>query len=147
MAYTDALSAYKETRIRTAGQGQLILMMYDAAIKQMDKALELIQAASGGKKAPGSLEKINASLVKTQEIITELMASLDFEAGGDIAQNLFSLYNWFNRELLQANISSDAHRISRVREQMDALRSAWQEIAIKTPTEAGKTGSGINIAG
>lgn len=146
MAYQNALSAYKETRIRTAGQGQLIIMLYDGAIKQMDKATELIKS-DGTSKSPSAIEKINSALIKAQEIITELMASLDFEAGGEIAANLFSLYNWFNRELLQANLSRDVARIAKVREFMDSLRSAWQEIAAKTQTEPGKAGSGVNIAG
>lgn len=146
MAYSNALSAYKETRIRTAGQGQLIIMLYDGAIKQMDKAVELIKA-EGAKIRPGAIEQINKALVKAQEIITELMASLDFEAGGEIANNLFALYSWFNRELLEANLSRDNERIAKVREFMDSLRAAWQEVAAKTRTEPGKAGSGVNIAG
>ncbi len=146
MAYSNALSAYKETRIRTAGQGQLIIMLYDGAIKQMDKAVELIKA-EGAKIRPGAIEQINKALVKAQEIITELMASLDFEAGGEIANNLFALYSWFNRELLEANLSRDNERIAKVREFMDSLRAAWQEVAAKTRAEPGKAGSGVNIAG
>lgn len=145
MAYSNALSAYRETRIRTASQGQLIVMLYDEAVKQLDSALETIAAA---KTKPHSIERLNKAVVKTQEIITELMASLDFDVGGEIAKNLFSLYNWFNRELLQANISKDEVRIRAVRDMMNDLRSAWQEIAAKTSAEAnGRPSSGVNIAG
>jgi hypothetical protein len=83
LAYSNALSAYRETRIRTASQGQLIVMLYDEAVKQLDIALEMIASA---KRKPNSIEKINKAVVKTQEIITELMASLDFEVGGEIAR-------------------------------------------------------------
>ncbi len=144
MAYSNALSAYRETRIRTASQGQLIVMLYDEAVKQLDIALEMIASA---KRKPNSIEKINKAVVKTQEIITELMASLDFEVGGEIAQNLFSLYNWFNRELLQSNITKDEVRIRAVRDMMNDLRSAWQEITAKSTAEAGRPSSGVNIAG
>lgn len=146
MAYPNALSAYRETRIRTASQGQLIVMLYDEAVKQLDTALELLPAP--GQRAPGKIERLNKALVKTQEIVTELMASLDFERGGEIAQNLFSLYNWYNRELLQATISHDQERIKGVREGMEELRSAWQAVVSKSSAEAaGRPSSGVNIAG
>ena len=145
MAYSNALSAYRETRIRTASQGQLVVMLYDEAVKQLDLALEIIGSE---KVKPETIERLNKAVVKAQEIITELMASLDFDAGGEIAHNLFSLYNWFNRELLQANITKDAVRIRAVRSMLSDLRSAWQEIAARTSAEAnGRPSSGVNIAG
>ncbi|GAB1482376.1 flagellar export chaperone FliS [Treponema sp.] len=148
MAYPNALSAYRETRIRTASQGQLIVMLYDEAVKQLDLGLDILAKETPGKKDPSLIEKLNIALVKAQEIVTELMASLDFEQGGEIARNLFSLYNWFNRELLQANVARDAERIKAVRTMMDELRSAWNEIVAKTSAEAaGKPASGVNIAG
>jgi len=120
-------------------------MLYDEAVKQLDLALEII---GSGKVKPETIERLNKAVVKAQEIVTELMASLDFDAGGEIAHNLFSLYNWFNRELLQANISKDAVRVQAVRNMMNDLRSAWQEIAARTSAEAnGRPSSGVNIAG
>jgi flagellar protein FliS len=148
LAYPNALSAYRETRIRTASQGQLIVMLYDEAVKQLDLALEILTLETARKRDPSRIEKLNAAVVKAQEIVTELMASLDFDQGGEIARNLFSLYNWFNRELLQSNIARDADRIRAVRTMMDDLRTAWQEIVAKTSAEAaGRPSSGVNIAG
>jgi flagellar protein FliS len=147
LAYTNAISSYRETRIKTASQGQLIIMLYDEAVKSLDRALELLVLNTGGKKDPGNIEKISKSILKTQEIITELTVSLDFDQGGDIAKSLFSLYTWFNKELLEANISQDTRRITAVRNQLNELRSAWAEIAAKTPENAGKSVSGVNIAG
>jgi len=147
LAYSNALSAYRETRIRTASQGQLIVMLYDEAVKQLDHAIELI-GSDGNKLGPGKIEGLNGALVKAQEIVTELMASLDFDAGGEIARNLFSLYHWFNRELLQANITKDHARIRAVRILMFELRAAWQEVVLKTSAESsGRAASGVNIAG
>jgi len=146
LGYTNALSAYRETRIRTANPGQLIVMLYDEAVKQLDFALEGLS----GQKSPSTIETINKAIVKTQEIITELMASLDFEVGGDIAKNLFSLYSWFNKELLEANLSKDAARIAAVRAMVDDLRTAWHEIVrISTAdgTSRAVAQNGVNIAG
>ncbi|HCM26182.1 MAG: flagellar export chaperone FliS [Treponema sp. GWB1_62_6] len=148
MAYSNALSAYRETRIRTASQGQLVVMLYDEAVKQLDSALESLARTERDSRDPRFIEKINKSVVKAQEIVTELMASLDFDAGGEIASNLFSLYNWFNRELLQANIARDEKRIRAVRDQVDELRLAWHQAVAKTSAEAsGKPSGGVNIAG
>ena len=147
MAYKNALSTYKEIRINTASQGQLIIMLYNEAVKQLDLAMHLLEM-NDAKKDPGRIEKISKAVVKTQEIISELMVSLDFEQGGDIAKNLFSLYTWFNRELMEANISQDARRISIIRAHIEDLRSAWQEIATTSAVEiSNREIVGINIAG
>jgi flagellar protein FliS len=148
MAYTNALSAYRETRVKTASQGQLIIMLYDEAVRQLDHGLELLTLNAMGKKDPARIEQIGKAVVKTQAIITELMVSLNFEQGGDIAKNLFSLYTWFNQELLEANILQDLKRIDNVRSQLSDLRNTWIEVIAKNTSEgAGQAPVGINIAG
>jgi flagellar protein FliS len=148
LAYKNALSTYKETRIKTASQGQLIIMLYDEAIKQLDRAVELLSLNSTGKKNPGRIEQVGKAVMKTEEIITELMVSLDFEQGGEISKNLFSLYTWFNRELLEANIKQDMERVRAVRNMIDELRAAWQEIVAKNAAETvNREVAGVNIAG
>jgi flagellar protein FliS len=148
VAYSNALSTYKETRIKTASQGQLIIMLYNEAVRQLDLALDVIRLNDSGKKDPANIEKIGKAVVKTQEIVSELMVSLDFEQGGDIAINLFSLYTWFNRELMEANIKQDGRRLSMVREHIDTLRTAWQEVVATNAAEtANREVVGLNIAG
>ncbi|MDR2433015.1 MAG: flagellar export chaperone FliS [Treponema sp.] len=147
MAYKNALSTYKETKVKTAGQSQLIIMLYDEAVKQLDRALKLLAQNNAGKKDPGRIEQIGKAVMKTGEIVTELMVSLDFEQGGEIARNLFALYTWFNRELLEANIKQDMERIGTVRNMIDDLRSAWQEIALRSAEPANREVVGVNIAG
>jgi len=148
MAYQNALSTYKETRIKTASQGQLIIMLYGEAVRQLDLALDLLETGNSGKKDPSRIEKISKAVVKTQEIVAELMVSLDFEQGGDIARNLFALYTWFNRELMEANINQDKQRISSVRYLIEELRGAWQRIVVTNAVEAtNREVVGLNIAG
>lgn len=149
VAYTNALSAYRETRIKTASQGQLVVMLYDEALKHLDRSLELLSLNASGKKDPGKIEHVNKAILKTQDIITELMVSLDFDQGGEIAKNLFSLYTWFNKELLEANINQDRRRLTIIRNMISDLRAAWSEIAGKNAVETAAAGDagGINIAG
>jgi len=147
MSYKNASSTYKETKVRTAGQGQLIVMLYDEAIKQLTKAVELLDLNKGDKKDPGRIEIISKAVMKTEEIITELMVSLNFEQGGEISRNLFSLYTWFNRELFEANINQDLNRIQIVKNMLIDLRNTWNAIASQSPTEQPGEAVGLNIAG
>lgn len=133
------LNMYKETSIKTAGGGQLIVMLYDEAIKQIDKAHTLLEKE-------GQYDKINSSILKAQEIITELSASLDFEGGKDIANSLFSLYMFFNQQLMSANIGKDPSLLKPVRDMLFDLRGAWKQIE-NTKENPPKASVGINIAG
>ena len=148
MAYKNALSTYKETKITTAGQGQLIVMLYDEAVKQLTRAIELLELNKTDKKDPGKIEQIGKAVMKTEEIITELMVSLNFDQGGEVSKNLFSLYTWFNRELVEANISQDAGRLQTVKNMLFELRNAWSSVASQSPVEPPNSESvGLNIAG
>jgi flagellar protein FliS len=148
LAKTNPIFAYTETRIKTASQGQLIIMLYNEAVKRLDHALDLLERNNSGKKNPNRIEQISKSILKAQEIVTELMVSLDFDQGGEIAKNLFSLYTWFNQELLAANINQDPQRLSAVRNMLNDLRSAWSEIVAKNSAEGIDPPSvGLNITG
>ena len=141
---SNPLAAYREVRVKTASPAQIVVMLYDEAVRQCDRALDLMTGNEA--KNPRNIEKINAALGKTQDIVTELMAGLDFEAGGDIAQDLFALYVWFNRELMESNVEKDGKRVRIVRDQLDSLRGAWAEAATKAQG-GGQSQMGVNIAG
>lgn len=141
----NPLAAYRETRVKTASPGQLVVMLYEEAVKQCDRAVELL--ADGIKSKPANIEKANAAISKAQDIVTELMASLDFELGGDIAKNLFSLYVYFNRELMEANIAKAPERIKAVRGMLEELRSAWSVAATQAQGSGSERAQGVNIAG
>lgn len=122
-------------------------MLYDEAIKQLGAAAALFD--ENFKKEPSRIEKANGHILKSQEIITELMASLDMEAGGEISNNLLSLYAYFNKQLLEANIEKSPDKIMFVKNMMDQLRAAWVEVVNTTavPAPLQSVPSGINIAG
>ena len=141
MNQTNPLQAYKETSIKTASGGKLVVMLYDAAIRQLSIAADLLSHKVK------SLDKVNNAVLRTQDIITELMASLDFDRGGDIAKNLFSLYMFFNQQLINANIEKDPEPIRRVVHMLNDLRESWAVIAAKKPGETSQDGRGVNIAG
>jgi flagellar protein FliS len=147
LAYKNASSTYKETKIKTASQGQLIIMLYEEAIKQLNMAIEMLESKNENKKIHEKIEQINKAIMKAEEIITELMVSLDFEQGGDIAKNLFALYSWFNRELLEASISQNPERIKTVKNMFSELNDSWKKIVHTVETEDRSATVGLNIAG
>jgi flagellar protein FliS len=138
--YANPSSAYKEARIRTAGQGQLIVMLYDEAIKQIDMALLALDARTK------KLDAIHNALTKAQAVITELMVSLDFDKGGEVAKNLFNLYMFFNRQLMEGNVQKDATPVKIVRNFLAQIRESWVQIA-NTRVQSAASSPGVNIAG
>ena len=133
--------AYRETQIKTASQGKLIVMLYDEAIRQVDAAIACME------RDDSALEPISNALIKAQDLVTELMVSLDFERGGDIAQGLFSLYMYFNQQLVDANIKKEPQPLREVLRMLTELRTAWAQISGTSPPGDDSPKSGVNIAG
>jgi len=137
----NPLNAYRETKIKTAGQAKLIVMLYDEAIKQIDLAQSYLEDNSK------ALDQVNNAVGKAQDCITELMASLNFEKGGELAQNLFNLYMFFNQQLMQGNIDKDTEPMKLVKGHLNELREAWIEADKKLKSNGGSSSGGVNIAG
>ncbi len=117
------LGAYKKTSIHTASKEQILLMLYQAAIKNCKKAIEAIEA----KNIPAKGEYIG----KLQDIVIELNNSLDFEVGGDIAKELSSLYDFILFSSTQANIKIDVEPLNGVLNVLNTLYEGWGQ-AIKS---------------
>lgn len=146
VGYTNAYNVYKETGVKTASQGKLLIMLYQEAVKQLGNACELVD--DNGKILPQNIEKFGKCIQKTQEIISELMVSLDMEKGGEIAKNLMSLYVFFNAELMNANIYKDKKRIENVKRMLFDLLGAWNVAVESTaPVSAPTARTNIDIEG
>ena len=138
----NPLNAYKETQIKTANQGKLIVMLYDGAIKNLNLAIESFSNSHR------KFDAMSNAILKTQDIISELMVSLDFDKGGEMSRNLFSLYTFMNNQLLNANLKKDREPIDEVKKMLMELREAWSEIARKGAVQVdSQNANGVNIAG
>ncbi len=134
--------AYRDTQIKTAGQGKLIVMLYDETIRQVDTAIHAMEGKAD------LLDTISNAIIKAQDLVTELMVSLDFERGGQIAQGLFSLYMFFNQQLVDANIKKEPAPLREIKKMLAELRAAWVQISDRPlPPDNGPAISGVNIAG
>lgn len=138
---SNPANAYKQAGVKTAGQGKLIIMLYDECLKQVKLAYQLLEA-----KKQTQYDKVNTALIKAQDIVTELMVSLDMEKGGPVAQNLFSLYTYFNKKLLEANLNKDDKPLAEIQPHMQELREAWVSISKQSGMEKGSQHGGVNIA-
>lgn len=112
---------YLNTQISTADRLQLVIMLYDAAISFLRQAKEKMAARD----APGKGLLIGRAL----DIIGELNASLNFQAGGELAVNLFHLYNFMTAHLTKANLNWDQQALEEVLGLLQQLREAWVEVA------------------
>ena len=97
-----------------------------------------------GKILPQNIEKFGKCIQKTQEIISELMVSLDMEKGGEIAKNLMSLYVFFNAELMNANISKDKAKIQNIKKMLFDLLGAWN-VAVESTAPVSSPTTRLNI--
>jgi len=138
----DPVNAYKEIQIKTANQIRLIVMLYDGAIRHVNLAIDAFQ--DGHRR----YDEINNHIIAAQDILSELMASLDFDRGGVLAKNLFSLYSFMNRRLLEGNLKKDPAPLTEVKKHLGELREAWDEISTRKGLEENATpATGVNIAG
>jgi flagellar protein FliS len=128
------LGAYKKTSIHTASKEQILLMLYQAAIKNCKKAIESINA----KDIPAKGEHIG----KLQDIVIELNNSLDFEVGGDIAKELSSLYDFILFSSTQANIKIDPEPLEGVLNVLNTLYEGWGQAIKSLRKETAAQGKG-----
>ena len=122
------LRAYRNNAVLTASPGQLVLMLYDGAIRSLDVAAD---AFARPEEDLRRIEAINNSLLKAQAILLELRGTLDLEAGGELAKSLDQLYDYYQRRLDQANIRKDLQPVLEVKRLLKDLRDGWAEMLTK----------------
>jgi len=111
--------SYKQTEIETASPGKLLLLLYDGALKRLNRAQENIREQR--------LEETHQELIRVQEILVELMLALDWKVGGDLAPRLHGLYDFMYRRLVEANVKRDPEMVGEVIQLLSTLREGWEE--------------------
>ena len=110
---------YKTQGILTANPLELIVMLYDGCIKQLKLGGIGIEREDW--------PKANDSFQRAEEIILELVNSLDFNY--PIADDLLSIYEFLLTEIIQINLDKDATKIEPLVDILSSLRQSWQEIS------------------
>jgi len=125
--YSNGIQDYRRTNVITADPKRLVLMCYEGAIENLKIGKQrYIEKDYEGK---------GKAITKAQDIINELLCSLDFEKGGAIAKNLDSLYNYMSRRIIHADVNKDLSALNEVIGMLNELKSAWEEVFYNKDTE------------
>lgn len=114
-------SSYRQIATQTAPPGQLILMLFDGALRSVDRALAGFTCHDLAERNTA----IHSNLQRAVDIIRELNSSLDVESGGQLAQTLRSLYGYFERRLIDSSLKKSRAGIDEVLPMIKQLRDAW----------------------
>ncbi|MBJ7332289.1 MAG: flagellar export chaperone FliS [Solirubrobacteraceae bacterium] len=104
----------------TASPGQLVVMLYDGAIRFLRQA-ELTMEE-------GAIAQANDRMQRAEAILDELLATLNPEAG-EITERLAAIYTFCRSELIAARIDRSPRKIKQVIGLLSELREAWNQIA------------------
>lgn len=124
------LNAYKKNQINTSSSEKLVLMLYDGAKKHIVQAIKATEA--------GDIQSAHHDFLRAQDIVSGLMAGLNYEAG-PIAQQYYALYEYIHYRLIQANLKKDSQEAQEALAMIEELRSAWAQII------AGSYASAANV--
>lgn len=120
-------SAYRQLSVQGATPLGLVVMLYDGAVAALQRAVSAIGAGDIGQKC--------AQLNRAQAIIAQLEGTLNFEAGGEVARTLKSLYVYSRAQILKANLENSAPGLCALIDKLSSVREAWYE-ADRKPSPA-----------
>jgi flagellar protein FliS len=132
---------YLANSVNSASPEQLMLMLYDGAIRFISMGIQAVEN--------GQIDKRAYYINKTSAIITEFSATLDHSKDTELADNLDSLYGYMLRRMLEANLKNDAEPLIEVKKLLADLRTTWAqaiEINKKEIREAAGVSSPANGA-
>lgn len=110
---------YQESSVQTATPTQLVVMLYDGAIRFAKQAIDEVEQKN--------YEAANRSFCKAQSIIHELIASLNQDI--EISQNLMKLYDYLLHLFIEANMKKDTKPALEAISHMNELRESWKQLA------------------
>ncbi|WP_138419463.1 flagellar export chaperone FliS [Aquibacillus sediminis] len=110
--------AYQQNSVTTASPGELTLMLYNGCLKFIKLAKKAMDESN--------FEQKNTNIQKAQNIIRELMVTMDQKA--DIAQQVLPLYDFINNQLMEANIHNDQSKLDEAADLVTEFRDTWKEV-------------------
>lgn len=124
MHLSNPWKSYRQVATQTAPPGQLVLMLYDGAIRSLERSLPGFSMED-----PAEANMIiHNNLQRAQDIIRELNGALNMEQGGECASTLRRLYDYFERRIWESNIKKHRAGIDECIRLLTVLRDAWATI-------------------
>ena len=105
-----------------ASPHQLMLMLFDGAIEAMSMTIGAIQH--------NKFELRSKQSTRSISVINGMRECLDMEAGGDLANNLYSLYSYMAKELFKASFKNDADTVQNIQTMLKDIRESWEKIPL-----------------
>lgn len=111
---------YQQAQVVTADRGRLLMLMYEGALRFLATAESALQG--------GELERFAIALGRAEAVIAELMHTLDFQNGGEIAKNLERLYRFMLDHLIDANLHKSSHHVAQVARILEIIAGAYRQV-------------------
>jgi flagellar protein FliS len=127
--------AYRATAVLTASPGQLVLMLFDGALKSLAIAQDAFSKPVTDR---SRFETINKHLLKAQVILAELQGGLNMQEGGEFAQTMHRLYDYHMRRLFEANVRKQVAPVNEVERLLREIRDAWAEMLSRRDVTMGE---------
>ncbi|MDX8363828.1 flagellar export chaperone FliS [Cytobacillus sp. IB215665] len=118
MATQNPYQSYQTNSVTTASPGELTLMLYNGCLKFINLARKAIQE--------NNIEEKNTNLIKSQNIIQELMVTLNMDV--EVSKNMMSMYDYINRRLIDVNINNDLDALAEVEAHVAEFRDTWKQV-------------------
>lgn len=117
----SGINQYRKTDIMTASKETILLMMYAGAIRFLKQAQDFAEKNNNPER--------NRFIMRAQDIINELRSTLNFELGGEISQNLDSLYAYITKKLSEAMLENKNEHIGETISILNTLNEGWEQAA------------------
>lgn len=121
MTMQRGLSTYRQTEVQSRTPLELVVMLYDGALKFLSQARDAIERRDIPARRDAS--------ARAMAIVSELQSTLNLEAGGEIAERLDELYAFVNARILQAAVDNSVVPIDEARRVLSMLRESWVTLA------------------
>jgi len=120
---------YQENSVNTASPVRLVVLLYQGAIRALRLAGCYFQ--------DGDSVKAHSEVLQAEKIVLELIGALNFKEGGEIARNLFQLYQFILKQCALVEAESARELIPSLVRILEGLKEAWQEIEKNGPKITG----------
>jgi flagellar protein FliS len=127
--------AYKRVHVETANPGRILITLYDAAIKFVEKAIVQINDGQAGPKGE--------SLSRAHDIIAEFINALDHKTAPELCSNLERVYGFMLEQISLANTNMDSEPLNTVLKHLKEMRNTWQQAIEQSARESKVISPGI----
>jgi flagellar protein FliS len=119
------VAKYQQNDVFSMSPARRLVFLYGQVVANLRQAGRFLER--------GEVEARSRALTRARDIMGELLCTLNFQEGGEIAANLASLYLWMMDETLEVDRRRDPKRLERLTAMVAELHAAWEQAAAQVP--------------